>query len=302
MRSGERLRAYWNFCNDLRLDCGRHEITLLAAAMAHFALLSLVPLLLLASSVMGMVLHGNEHAQQWVRAALESFIPHPDSITAIFDHLVRGRGRVGGFGLLLLLWLSARMFTAMQRALDTIMHIKPNERRRPFYQQYIVSFVTVGSLGLFAYMSLILTSVVNQLPFAWPQQFEWLVRHGLPSFVSVAGFVVSAGLSVLLMFMVLRLLPSARIRTRSAVVGAVWSGALWELAKHGFAWYISRNASMDRLYGAMGGIVSVIVWSYLSALIVLLGAEVVECHARWIAVTSVTEEAGAAEEPGESHE
>jgi YihY family inner membrane protein len=93
------------------------------------------------------------------------------------------------------------------------------------------------------------------------------------------------------MFLLYILLPSARIRTHSAAVGALWAGTLWELAKHGFTLWVARYAAVDRFYGAMGGLVLVIFWSYLSALIVLLGAEVVECHAKWFADTPVTEDA-----------
>ncbi len=302
------LKRYWRFVVEVVLALGRDDVAVLAAALAHFAMLSLIPVLLLTASVLGTYLK-SESAQQQAIALVNQYIPllttepveveppgdgfgGDTAVGRVFESLVRERGTAGGFGLLALLWICLRIFTVLQRALDHIWNIQPHEKR-PFYWRYPAALATVLSVGLFAWLSMVATSLVGSLRLNW---VEHLLGYPLPDLVTVASVLVSLMLSVLLMFLIYRWLPSARVRSRSAVYGAMVAGVLWEIAKHLFAWLVTKKARIDHVYGAMGSVVILILWSYLSAYILLLGAEVAFCHAKWIAAVPVIEESGSPDE------
>ncbi len=295
-------RRFWRFVFEVSVDSARNDITVLAAALAHFILLSLIPLLLVAASIFGVYLK-SDRAQQQAVQLVRQYLPGsrpvaeetagprgPDDevVVGIFQNLVRDRGTVGGFGLLALLWIAMRIFTCLQRALDRIWGIQHHEQR-PFYWQYPVAFGTIVFVGLFAWFSVVVTSLVGSLRLNWP---SLLFGHGyrLPDLVTVASAVVSTCMSILLMLLIYRWLPSARVRLRSAVYGAVVAGVVWEASKHFFTWFIIERVHLDRVYGAMAGVVILTLWSYASSLILLIGAEVVYCHAKWIAAAPVLEE------------
>lgn len=301
-------KRYWRFLVEVVLATGRDDVAVLAAALAHFTMLSLIPVLLLTASVLGTYLK-SERAQEQAIALVNQYIPllteesvavvppeeSPDGDSAVglvFQSLVRERGTAGGFGLLALLWICLRIFTVLQRALDHIWNIQPHEKR-PFYWRYPVALLTVLSVGLFAWLSMVATSLVGSLRLNW---VEHLLGYPLPDLLTVSSVIVSLLMSVLLMFLIYRWLPSARVRSRSAVYGAAVAGVLWEIAKHTFAWLVTKKTRIDQVYGAMGSVVILILWSYLSAYILLLGAEVAFCHAKWIAAMPVIEEPAAPEE------
>src|ERR1035438_5961819 len=149
--TAERLiRRCGGFARDLYLSSTRDEITLLAAALAHFALLSLVPLLLLIASVTGMWLRGGVEAQHKASMLLRQFVPTPGAIEHIFRQLMASGAHVGGWGLVILVWLSGRTFAALQRALDTILHISADARRRAVHHQWLVAVLTMFFLAAFA--------------------------------------------------------------------------------------------------------------------------------------------------------
>ncbi|MCC7491437.1 MAG: YihY/virulence factor BrkB family protein [Fimbriimonadaceae bacterium] len=298
-------RRYARFLRQVFHECYRDDIGLLAAALAHFGLLSIVPLMLVASSVLGFVLRGQGAMQKAVELAGSWLPTAPGSpaaaeavtVVPVFEKLVQERGTVGGLGLLALLWICLRIFTTLQRALDHIWNIEHHEKR-PFYWQYPIALGTVLLLGLFAWLSTATTSLVSSLPFlelpAWMHD-----RWYLPSQATVATVGVSWLMSVALMFLIYRWLPSARVRARSAVYGAVTAGTVWELGKQFFTLYLLRRVRFDLVYGAMSGVVVVTIWSYFTAVVALFGAEVAFCHARWIAAAPVTAAETAADD-GES--
>jgi len=271
------IRQHWAFVRQVAVSAWRDEITILAAAVAHFHLLSLVPATLLTASLLGILLRGAE-AQARAVQLLSAALPNPQEIAEVAQRLAAERGPVGGFGLAILLWLSTRAFVVLQRALDAILHIQPHERRRPVWLQGLASVVVMVALGSFAYFSLIASSLVSSLLHSGAAWLPGGERY-LPRWVALASTTSTTLLSILLMYLVYRWLPSAKVPRSSALAGAVAAGVLWEAGKIGFTIYVTRFASVDRFYGAMGGLVLVVGWSYLSALIVLLGAEVVKAHA-----------------------
>jgi len=270
-------RRHWAFVRQIAVSSWRDEISILAAAVAHFLLLSLVPATLLTASLLGVLLRGAE-AQARAVQLLSAALPNPQEIAAVAQRLAAERGPVGGFGLAILLWLSTRAFVVLQRALDSVLLIQPHERRRPVWMQAVASVVVMVALGSFAYISLIASSLGSSLLHA---RAGWLPggEHYLPRWVTLTSTTSTTLLSVLLMYLIYLWLPSARMPRHSALAGAVAAGVLWEAGKIGFTLYVTRFALVDRFYGAMGSLVLVVGWSYLSALIVLLGAEVVKAHA-----------------------
>ncbi len=298
------LWRYWRFGKDVFAEAAADDLPMMAAALAHYALLSVVPILLITFYGLGMVLKA-ESAQQRAIELVRPWLPAPtdDSVdgdpsssraqrveglvTGAFNAMVKDRGRVGGVGLLAMLWICLRIFTTLQRALDRIWAIEPHEKR-PLYWLYPVALGSMAFLGLFAWLSMLVSSFVASLRFNWPQLL-YGQEFRLPSLVTVCSVLASIVLSVLLIYLIYRWLPSARVRARSAAYGAVVAGTLWEVSKHVFAWFITEKANFRQFYGTMGGVVIVMIWCYLSAYILLLGAEVVYCHAKWIAATPVLE-------------
>ncbi|MBI2300596.1 MAG: YihY/virulence factor BrkB family protein [Armatimonadetes bacterium] len=290
-------QPYWRFPLEVFRQCGQDDLPLLAAALAHFGMLTIVPMLLIASYVFGVILNSPESFQHTVDS-IGTFIPvSSGEIRDVLNSLVAQKAAYGGFGLLLLLWICQRLFTTLQRALDLIWGIQHHEKR-PIWKQYVVSFTTIFFLGLFAWLSLLLTPFLTGLQSdGW---LAWLLgpEVHISDLVALLSWTGSTLVSVALMFLVYRLLPSARVRSRSAIVGALVAGALWELAKFLFTWYVGRRVNPKAIYGAMGGIVVVMFWTYLSSLVLLFGAEVVSCHAAWIAEQPVVvDEDQAAPEP-----
>jgi len=94
--------------------------------------------------------------------------------------------------------------------------------------------------------------------------FEMLVTYGLPNAMIFAA-----------VFFMYWMLPYTEVRTFPAVIGSITATLLFQLARKGFEFYITRFATYDRLYGILGALPVFLMWIYLSWVVVLFGAEVV---------------------------
>ena len=90
---------------------------------------------------------------------------------------------------------------------------------------------------------------------------------------------MSSGLGIFGVGLVFYFIPNAKTRFRDVWVGAALTGVLWRLAFAGFSAYV-RNASRFSVHGSIAAVVVFLVWVYVSAVILLYGAEVSAAYAR----------------------
>ena len=90
-------------------------------------------------------------------------------------------------------------------------------------------------------------------------------------------------MSVLLFELAYVMLPNRRVRWPHAVPGAVLAAILFEAGKLGFAWYVTNFSSFSLVYGSLSTVIVLMTWIYISAIILLLGAEFSsEFSRRWM--------------------
>jgi membrane protein len=79
---------------------------------------------------------------------------------------------------------------------------------------------------------------------------------------------------VLLFWLVYRWLPNARVRTLATLAGALLAGLLWEGAQWAFRWYLTSGLTdYGAVYGTLASVIALILWAYLTGLILFVGAE-----------------------------
>jgi membrane protein len=72
--------------------------------------------------------------------------------------------------------------------------------------------------------------------------------------------------------------PSANVTWKAAGIAGGIVALLWEAAKQAFAFYTSKYANYDKVYGTLGGVVGLVFWIYYTSMILLLGAEIANLY------------------------
>lgn len=228
------------------------QLPFLAAAIAYYAFLSVVPLLLLVFTF-ATIVAGQAMATELV-TAIEDYIT-PEAADLVEQTLVGAPGR-GGFtiaSLAVVLWGSLRIFRGLDIAFSRVYGQKPN---KPLQQQVVdASVVVLGILGAIAVT--ILSSVL--LTFA-PIPFSRLA--------STLGVLL---ILPIVFFPLYYIFPAKDVTLREALPGTVFAGLGWAALSVVFGVY-TTYADGYELYGVLGGVLLLLIWFYFGGIILLAGA------------------------------
>ncbi|MDA3873059.1 MAG: YihY/virulence factor BrkB family protein [Kiritimatiellae bacterium] len=268
-----------NYVGKLILKSGgawiKDEAPRLSAALAFFTMLSLSPLLLIATSVAGVfyeqqaaqmeliqqvkTLAGEEGANV-VRQALENASFSTDK--SIWSAVLAGG---------LLLFTATAVFAHLQSALNKIWGASLKKRDVPMWKLLLLvrgrSMALVLVIGFLLVVSLAgsaaLAMLESTLSQNWPGLNAWLsVGYDLFSLAVVSG----------LFFLMFRFLPDTKVDTRAAWIGGLVTSLLLAAGKWGIGLYFS-NTTVGSAYGAAGSLVAFLLWIYFSMLVFFFGAE-----------------------------
>lgn len=267
-RSGGMLqlvKATWS-------DFSRDECGTRAAALAYSTVFALPPLLILLVTVAGLVFSPAE-----VQRALETqFAGMVGQAGAqqIHEMLARGRNSAGGglvatVGSVLGLLLGATgAFMALQEALNRAWNVKPDPKKggvKAFVTKRLFSAGMVLGLGFILAVSLALTASIAAV--------GGMMGGGLPKVVmQVVNFVLTLVVLSALFSAIFKILPDAKVEWRDVRVGGVVTAVLFVIGKFVIGLYLGRSNPGDA-FGAASALAVLLVWTYYSGMIILLGAE-----------------------------
>jgi YihY family inner membrane protein len=172
-------------------------------------------------------------------------------------------------GLVGTMWSASAMFGAIRRALNIAFGVPS---ARPLVRQKLVDLAMVLGVVVLLFASIASTATLQALRAVSDASLGPL-SSGSGFFWAMMPFVLPAGLSFLVFVVLYRFVPDVKHNFNELLPGAVFATVLFELLKNVFALYVANFSNFAGAYGALGGILLFMLWTYLSATILLLGAE-----------------------------
>jgi len=139
--------------------------------------------------------------------------------------------------------------------------------------------VLLVASGVLLIVGLLIVSAINIAEARW---FAVVLARA-PAFGELTGYALKSSTTVLFIMivgMVFYFVPNAKVRFRDVWVGAVLTGLLWRGALAGFSIYVRDASSRLSVHGSITAVVVFLLWIYVSAVILLYGAEVTAAYAR----------------------
>ena len=276
LRVGWTLRDYAKRVWD---NSGEDNIFFLASGITFNILLAAVPFFLLLLSGLGYLLnHSADASSAEVLGFLDRLLP-PDErgadtgVRRLLYELVQSRGSVGLYGLIGFVWFSTRLFGSLRTVLGEVFDIE--EGRSIVGGKLFDIQITVVATLLFV----VYTALSTYLTVATSHGVRWLGAVGLRTDVLggleyYLGSAIAYAFIAFMFFALYKFLPDRRIRWRAALVAAVFTSTLFEVAKQLFTAYL-RSFDPGSLYrGTLYALVILVLWTYYAAVIFILGGEV----------------------------
>ncbi len=251
---------------------------LLAGAVAYYALLSLVPLLILV-----MIVLSNAIEPERLLAVLADYLAFvvPGSSAALVDELrrfVEHRHVIGGVLLVTLVFFSALAFTVVENAMSVIFFHRVAIRRRHFLVSALIPYLFVLLLGV---GFLAVTVVSGALETLATRNVQVLGHsRSLEGVSTTLLYLIGVGGEILMLTSIYLVMPVGQLSLRHALVGGIVAGLLWELTRHVLVWYYAKVSQIQVVYGSMTTAIVVLVSVELAAIVLLLGAQVIAEYER----------------------
>ncbi len=245
------------------------KVAIRASGLAYTSLLAIVPLMAVVISVFSAI-RAFDNIEQRVRQFLvEQFVASRHAeVDQWIEHFTDGASRLGLLGFLLLIVTSILLLSAIESNFNQIWRV---ERHRTWLSR-LTSYTSVLVLGsIFVGTSLTLSARLQTVLATHgpldPGILAWLNAWAVPFLLSSLAFLVA--------YLVV---PNASVSFRSALIGAVVGGVLFELGKFVFARTTGASVNLSVLYGSMAALPIFLIWLYYTWIIVLIGLEVAYTH------------------------
>lgn len=231
------------------------DVVVVTNAIAFNFLLCLFPLLLVLVAA-AQQLGDSRRAGAALLTLLNELIPFEHQVLATS---LRSLGRMAktleAFSLVLVIWGSSGIFMPVEMALNRVW----GGQSRHFVRSRVLAFLMTIAGSALVFVSVALTFLARGYGRQWPA----LASYGAKAIAFL--------LTCLVFFLIYRVIPEPPVGTAVAARAALWAGTSWEAAKYLFVINLSR-ANLPAVYGPLAFAVSLVLWAYISSLVLVFGA------------------------------
>lgn len=251
---------------------------LLAGAVAYYALLSIVPLLILIVIALSHVIDQAELLATLGRY-LEWLVPgQSGSIVTELANFLAHRDVIGWVLLATMIFFSSLAFTVLENAMSVIFLHRVAIRRRHFLVSALLPYCYILFLGLGL---LLVTLVSGSLQAMGEESVDFLGNSwSLTGISGVLLYLLGLGGEIFVLTAVYLVMPVGRLSLRHALIGGITAALLWEIMRHVLIWYFATLSQVSVVYGSLTTAIVVLLSLEIAATVLLLGAQVISEYER----------------------
>ena len=245
----------------------RHNVGIQSAALAFYLLFMIFPFLIFISALLG-ILQLDVAA---ILGALEEILPREVvEIAGVYLRYVRANPSVKllVFGLVFSIYFPMRATNTLMRSVRTAYHLGPAHGVVQVLKTLLYTVLLIAAIAL----TLVLMSVSDRI------LAYCVANFGLPAFIAELWarlrFPLAAAVGYFALFFLYALAQDSRQPWRNIWPGTLAALASWLCLSWLYAWYVEHIAHYSLLYGSIGTVIVLLIWLNLSAMSLIMGAEV----------------------------
>jgi len=251
---------------------------LLAGAVAYYALLSIVPLLILIVIALSHFVDRPELLNT-LGQYLEWLVPSQSkAIIAELTTFLIDRAQLGWMMLVTMLFFSSLGFAVLSKAMAVIFEHRAAVRTRHFLVSAFMPYCAIPALG---FGLLVVTLLANALQTMGHESIHvWGYQWDLGGLSGLLLYCLGLGAEILIFSSVYWIVPVGGVSARHALIGGTTAALLWELIRHGLVWYFTNLSQASVVYGSLTTSIVVLLSLEFVATLLLIGAQVISEYER----------------------
>ncbi len=274
LQQGKILDTAVAIFKEISVKWGEKNVSLMAAAIAFYSMMSLAPLLVFVIGAVGLFFNESAVEQQLLSQISDLLgTETAEFVAGVIDgafHLNTSGPILAIIGVLIILFFASTVFNSVKLALNAIWDVTPDVAPRTGIIAVLRDRLLAAAMVLLtggALFVVMISSVVSAIVGRW-------LDETLPEIADVATFSgqwVGVVALVFLIMVAYKWLPDTAVLWRYAFVGAVLATFLFAIGNKFMGIYFSLSA-LPTIYGAAGSLVVLLLWVYYSSYILLFGA------------------------------
>ncbi|HSL88745.1 MAG TPA: YihY/virulence factor BrkB family protein [Ignavibacteriaceae bacterium] len=270
------LKFFKHYFGGLYLRFDTHHIFLFAGGLAFSLFVCIIPFVLIIFWILGNFLSSAEVEGQIV-TLINTVIPYDEYSNFVKDiifkrvyEVIEFKNLAGIIGIVGLFFAASGFFSSMRTVLNKI---NGTDIDVNVFLGKLRDFLFIISVILLFFISIMALPLL-ELFISIAQETPYLQFFAHPIFQRVFTAIFSLLIMYFIFYAFYRYIPTVKIRSRSALVGAGWAALLWVGMKILFGYYLSNFGTWGRIYGAYALVVVIAFWIYYTAAVFIIGAEI----------------------------
>ncbi len=243
----------------------------LSAQTAYYFFFSLFPLLLFVTPLLALI-GDKQEMVGWVLSRVGRVVPVEamDVVSGVVEDVVLNESAPGlmSVGALLAAWSGSNIFGALMGALNRAYDVRET---RPWVKQQVIRLAALVGAG-------VVVIAATAIMLGGDQIADWLgnalgLSREVTAFWKALQFPIAFAILIVAATAIYYFLPNVVQRLRHVLVAATVATVLWAVVTLLFRLYVANFGSYNKTYGAIGAVIMLLTWMYLSMLVLLAGGE-----------------------------
>jgi membrane protein len=268
-----KLMIVWELLNATVGEFNRDKAYMYGAALSYYAVFTMAPMILVIVISVGFFI-GEEQTLKEIMENIATYIGESTAqqiqyvLKGIRENTKGATGRIVSFATLI--FSSTVIFYNLKESMNTFWKVEA-QNDASFWSMILArihAFLMVLGAGALLIFGVVLEAVMVQVN----RFFKEILPDSLANLILYSHHFVSFTLFAIMISMIFRYLPDARMRWREIFIGASFTSVLLILGQIGISWYIGMS-NLGNTYGAAGSVIVLLAWVFYSSQILYFGAE-----------------------------
>ncbi|MBD8069935.1 YihY/virulence factor BrkB family protein [Bacillus sp. PS06] len=258
----------WSFIKELFKRFNEDEVAGLSAELAYFFLLSLFPFLIFSVTLIGYL----PISEIDILNSVREYAPDGtiDMIEKNLESILGAQnGTLLSFGIIATIWSASNGINAVVRAFNRAYDVKESRH-----------FLIARGMSIVLTIAMVFVIIIALLLPVFGRQIGLFLftAFGLSDEFMGVWNVIRWIFSATILFIVFNCLylfaPNRKLKIKEVVTGSFFATFGWMFVSLGFSYYVSSFGNYSATYGGLGGIIVLMIWFYLSGMIIIIGGEI----------------------------
>lgn len=260
------------FLKDLHCRIKEDEVTAIGAQLTYFLILSVFPFMIFFLNILSYTSIAEEKIIDNLLIVLP--LESQAMIKGIISEIIKARSEtLISLGIILAIWTGSLGITAIIRAINKAYDIKEKRSYWKLKGISIIFTIALAFLLVIVFFMLVFGEVIGRKLFAW-----FGATHLFYHVWEFLRVIIPLTSMIIIFALLYKFSPSPNekinIKLRHTLPGAVFTTAGWILASMVFSFYVNNFGNYSKTYGSLGGIIILLIWLYITSIMIILGGEI----------------------------